>query len=229
MAHILEAYPPIEPRRLFFVTSFTQRPVYTDREPAGKSLIPDAAARIAKKGQGKPCKIPTLSNSSSTEDEVKNSLDIQVTRNRMVAIERSYPASNVHQQEIPVIENLIHENSGDCGRPSATAETTERRSRQTCQRTDKSLDYVRLDEDKYGYHFGAFVPSENKPVAVISVFLEPIPPVGTDVIEQRRWQSWGLSTVQEIFLHPEFQDQGIGTGLLRYGASHCSSMGATAL
>ncbi|KAF9235645.1 hypothetical protein BU15DRAFT_89498 [Melanogaster broomeanus] len=29
--------------------------------------------------------------------------------------------------------------------------------------------------DKHGYHFGAFVPSQDQPVAVISVFFEPIP------------------------------------------------------
>lgn len=94
---------------------------------------------------------------------------------------------------------------------------------------DKPLHYVRLDEDKYGYHFGAFVPpSQDKPVAVISVFFESIPPIGVG----DRTTSGGHRTsarFRKFACHPEFQGQGIGTSLLRYTASYCSSMGATVL
>lgn len=88
---------------------------------------------------------------------------------------------------------------------------------------NKPLDYVRLDEDKYGYHFGAFLPCRDKPVAVISVFFEPIPFVGTTTTGDQ-----GTAVrFRKFACHPEFQGQGIGTSLLRYAASRCSSMGAT--
>lgn len=97
---------------------------------------------------------------------------------------------------------------------------------------DKPLDYVRLDEDKYGCHFGAFVPSRDGPVAVISVFFEPIPSVaGTNSHDRTAsGDHCGASArFRKFACHPEFQGQGIGTSLLRYAASHCSSMGATVL
>lgn len=95
---------------------------------------------------------------------------------------------------------------------------------------DKPLDYVRLDEDKYGYHFGAFVPSQDKPVGVISVFFEPIPPVRDNTNDRTAIGSHGISArFRKFACHPEFQGQGIGTGLLRYAASYCSSMGAAVL
>ncbi|KAF8553665.1 acyl-CoA N-acyltransferase, partial [Imleria badia] len=90
---------------------------------------------------------------------------------------------------------------------------------------DKPLDYVRLDEDKYGYHFGAFVPCRDKPVAVISIFFEPIP-LGTN--DRTTSGHHGTSVrFRKFACHPEFQGQGIGTSLLRYAASYCSSNGAT--
>ena len=91
---------------------------------------------------------------------------------------------------------------------------------------DKPLDYVRLDEDKNGYHFGAFVPGRDKPVAVISVFFEPIPSVGSN---DRTASGDHGTTVRfrKFACHPEFQGQGIGTSLLRYAASYCTSKGAT--
>lgn len=93
---------------------------------------------------------------------------------------------------------------------------------------DKPLDYVRLDEDKHGYHFGAFVPCRDKPVAVISIFFEPIPAVvGTSC--QDRTASGTSARFRKFACHPEFQGQGVGTNLLRYAASYCSSMGATVL
>ena len=91
---------------------------------------------------------------------------------------------------------------------------------------DKPLDYVRLDEDKHGYHFGAFVPSHDKPVAVISVFFEPILPFGAN--DRTASGNHGTSArFRKFACHPEFQGQGIGTSLMRYAASYCSSKGAT--
>ncbi|KAG8214847.1 acyl-CoA N-acyltransferase [Butyriboletus roseoflavus] len=95
---------------------------------------------------------------------------------------------------------------------------------------DKPLDYVRLDEDKYGHHFGAFVPCQDKPVAVISVFFEPVPPVRANANDHTTSGDHGTSArFRKFACHPEFQGQGIGTSLLRYAASYCASMGAAVL
>ena len=42
---------------------------------------------------------------------------------------------------------------------------------------DRDVAYVSLPEDAEGYHFGAFLPSQNHeaPVAIISLFLAPVP------------------------------------------------------
>ncbi|KAG6379273.1 hypothetical protein JVT61DRAFT_11728 [Boletus reticuloceps] len=94
---------------------------------------------------------------------------------------------------------------------------------------DKPLDYVRLDEDTHGYHFGAFVPSRDKPAAVISAFFEPIPSVGSSSDRTASSDHGASARFRKFACHPEFQGQGIGTSLLRYAASHCASMGATVL
>ncbi|KAG9308524.1 hypothetical protein JVU11DRAFT_11868 [Chiua virens] len=93
---------------------------------------------------------------------------------------------------------------------------------------DKPLDYVRLDDDKYGHHFGAFVSSRDSPVAVISIFFEPVP---SSVINGCT-ASTGNGTsarFRKFACHPQFQGRGIGTRLLRYATSYCSSAGATVL
>jgi GNAT superfamily N-acetyltransferase len=93
---------------------------------------------------------------------------------------------------------------------------------------DKPLDYVRLDEDKHGYHFGAFVTSQDKPAAVISVFFESIPPGGASdrTASGNHWHGTS-ARFRKFACHPKFQGQGIGTSLMRYAASYCSSKGAT--
>ncbi|KIJ14981.1 hypothetical protein PAXINDRAFT_163184 [Paxillus involutus ATCC 200175] len=77
----------------------------------------------------------------------------------------------------------------------------------------KPRDFVRLDEDEDGDHFGAFFPSQDKPVAVISM-----------VMRDRT-----SARFRKFACHPDFQGRGIGTKLLNYLASHCWSMGAKIL
>ncbi|KAF9219146.1 hypothetical protein BS17DRAFT_789897 [Gyrodon lividus] len=93
----------------------------------------------------------------------------------------------------------------------------------------KPLDFVRLDEDKDGYHFGAFVSSQDEPVAVISVFVERIPLPGTNKDGNEAFKQGISARFRKFACHPEFQDRGIGTKLLNYTASYCWSMGAKVL
>lgn len=77
------------------------------------------------------------------------------------------------------------------------------------------LSKVRLPEDDDGWHFGAFVESEADPVAVISIFLEPLPidnnqvwPSGTMPITAARFRKFACD--------PSYQGRGVGTKLLKH-------------
>ncbi|KAH7885065.1 acyl-CoA N-acyltransferase [Phlebopus sp. FC_14] len=76
--------------------------------------------------------------------------------------------------------------------------------------------YVQLEEDNSGHHFGAFFPSQDKPVAVISVFLEPIPDASRQAISAR---------FRKFACYPEFQGRGIGSKLLDSIIAPCSELG----
>ncbi|KAI0073003.1 GCN5-related N-acetyltransferase [Panus rudis PR-1116 ss-1] len=91
---------------------------------------------------------------------------------------------------------------------------------------DKPQSYVLLPEDESGHHFGAFVsptsasdPDESSPVAVISVFEEPVPltagptnyaplPDGVFSTKAARFRKFACA--------PAYQNQGIGTALLAH-------------
>ncbi|KIJ61090.1 hypothetical protein HYDPIDRAFT_31602 [Hydnomerulius pinastri MD-312] len=89
------------------------------------------------------------------------------------------------------------------------------------------LDYVRLEEDKDGQHFGAFVPSQDQPVAVISVFLQPIPSgAETNQSSGETLQQANSARFRKFACHPDFQGRGIGTKLLSFIVPTCSRMGA---
>lgn len=89
----------------------------------------------------------------------------------------------------------------------------------------KPLSHVRLPEDDLGHHFSAFLPCCNKPVAVISLFLEAIPitcgasePAGHHPIAVR---------FRKFACHPDFRGRGIGTKLLHHVMTECTKLGAT--
>ncbi|CAL1713775.1 unnamed protein product [Somion occarium] len=84
----------------------------------------------------------------------------------------------------------------------------------------KPESHVRLPEDDSGYHFGAFVSSCDAPIAVISVFKEPLPPVidseqdeasiseAKPPFEAGRFRKFACDSV--------YQGHGVGTALLRH-------------
>jgi GNAT superfamily N-acetyltransferase len=63
---------------------------------------------------------------------------------------------------------------------------------------DKPIEFVRVPEDAFGFHFGYFI--DNEPVAVISLFFD----------EQNN------ARFRKFATHPEYQRQGIGSLLLRH-------------
>jgi GNAT superfamily N-acetyltransferase len=75
---------------------------------------------------------------------------------------------------------------------------------------DKPLDYVRIENDAEGYHYGAFLNDEL--VAVISLFV-----------------NGAVGRFRKLATHPDYQRQGIGTILLNYTIAEAQRLGATEL
>ena len=75
---------------------------------------------------------------------------------------------------------------------------------------DKPLEYVRIEDDDAGYHFGAFQGEEL--VAVISLFVAP---------PEARFRKFAT--------RPDCQRRGIGTALLRHVLGEARRRGATRL
>ncbi|TFK38954.1 hypothetical protein BDQ12DRAFT_85736 [Crucibulum laeve] len=89
---------------------------------------------------------------------------------------------------------------------------------------DMPISQVCLPEDQYGLHLGAFVASGEYPVAVISLFVEPLPidkevpfqtTNGTPVVKAVRFRKFACD--------PSYQGKGIGTNLLSYTVSMAQS------
>jgi len=98
-------------------------------------------------------------------------------------------------------------NDVDC-RPIAVEETLS--LRHTVLWPDAPLSQVCLPEDTNGYHFGAFVPFRHKPVAVISVFIEPLP---IDAVLDEEPAAIALR-FRKFACEPTYQNRGIGSHLL---------------
>ena len=84
---------------------------------------------------------------------------------------------------------------------------------------DHPVSHVRLPEDDDGYHYGAFLPKQTQPAAVISLFLQPLPSVTQEA------NALAISPQSNVPLacrfrkfacDPALQGRGIGTGLLKY-------------
>ncbi len=75
---------------------------------------------------------------------------------------------------------------------------------------DHPVSYVLLPEDASGYHYGAFLPDTSTPVAVISVFVDPLPdaPSVDTRAEAARFRKFACD--------PNHQGRGIGTMLLKH-------------
>jgi GNAT superfamily N-acetyltransferase len=80
------------------------------------------------------------------------------------------------------------------------------------------ISHACLPEDENGLHLGAFLPSHDHPIAVISLFIEPAP-IGITASHNQH----GLESVQVRFrkfaCDPEYQGRGIGSTLLRHSIS----------
>lgn len=75
---------------------------------------------------------------------------------------------------------------------------------------DKPADYVHLNDDPVGYHFGAFIGNEL--VAVISLFV-----------------SDGVGRFRKFATQPDYQRLGIGTQLLSHVIAESRRLGAVTL
>ncbi|KAG2361960.1 acyl-CoA N-acyltransferase [Suillus spraguei] len=93
-----------------------------------------------------------------------------------------------------------------------------------------SIADVRLAEDDNGLHFGAFVPQREKPIAVISLFDEPLPGhylviCGNDSHSQRK-----SARFRKFACDLMHQNQGVGTQLLQHAAEAArSTLGASTI
>ncbi len=85
---------------------------------------------------------------------------------------------------------------------------------------DKPLDYVKIDEDREGYHYGAF--SEDELIAVISLF-----------VGKGSAKSDSAGPVQARFrkfaTQPDWQRKGVGTLLLNHVITQARALGASTL
>ncbi|MBD2702400.1 GNAT family N-acetyltransferase [Spirosoma sp. BT702] len=85
---------------------------------------------------------------------------------------------------------------------------------------DKPFDYVKVENDSEGYHFGAFQNDEL--VAVISLF------VGLDDKNSEQ-QTPKTARFRKFAARPDRQRQGIGTLLLNHVIAEAKRLGATTL
>ncbi|KAK7682322.1 hypothetical protein QCA50_014526 [Cerrena zonata] len=81
---------------------------------------------------------------------------------------------------------------------------------------DKPESHVRLPEDDWGYHFGAFISTSDAPVAVISLFKEPLPPIPHTEQREGAVDSTNAARFRKFACDPTYQGRGVGTTLLRY-------------
>ncbi|KIK69993.1 hypothetical protein GYMLUDRAFT_236442 [Collybiopsis luxurians FD-317 M1] len=104
---------------------------------------------------------------------------------------------------------------------------------------DLPIDKLKLPEDGNGWHFGAFVPDDpsatDDPIAVISLFLDPIPiDCGAVISEDSEFtnNSESLSSFvpsraavrfRKFACRQSMQGQGIGTALLKYALDFARS------
>lgn len=96
-------------------------------------------------------------------------------------------------------------------RPISAAETVP--LRHSVLWPEKPVSYVRLPEDVHGHHYGAFLsPSDETPIAVISVFIEALPLAATLSASS----STAAARFRKFACEPSHQGRGIGTALLQH-------------
>lgn len=85
---------------------------------------------------------------------------------------------------------------------------------------DKPFEYVKVENDEEGHHFGAFLNDEL--VAVISLF------VSRDDTNPGRANP-GRARFRKFAVHPDYQRKGLGTHLMDYIIAEARRLGATSL
>lgn len=82
------------------------------------------------------------------------------------------------------------------------------------------VSHVLLPEDDLGFHYGAFVSCRDTPVAVISVFKEPLPgnPQGGGAGNTPA----AVARFRKFACEPSYQGRGIGTKLLKHAFNAAS-------
>lgn len=78
------------------------------------------------------------------------------------------------------------------------------------------VSHVLLPEDSQGFHYGAFLPQRETPVAVISVFKESLPSDMRRETKVPEEQPAAAARFRKFACEPSHQGRGIGTTLLKY-------------
>lgn len=79
------------------------------------------------------------------------------------------------------------------------------------------VSHVLLPEDTLGFHYGAFASSRDTPVAVISIFKEPLP---ANLQEEAASEApTAVARFRKFACEPSYQGRGIGTKLLQHAFS----------
>ncbi|KAI0727152.1 GCN5-related N-acetyltransferase [Fomitopsis betulina] len=82
------------------------------------------------------------------------------------------------------------------------------------------VSHVLLSEDQFGFHYGAFSASRETPVAVISIFKEPLP---TNMQEGVASEApTAVARFRKFACEPSYQGHGIGSKLLQHAFSVAS-------
>ena len=95
---------------------------------------------------------------------------------------------------------------------------------------DKSTTYVLLPEDSTGHHLGAFLSEAEPAIAVISLFVEPLP---MSELRLKTAVSSGATSIAARFrkfaCHPSQQGRGIGSALLKDAFNAARDLGCTVI
>lgn len=90
---------------------------------------------------------------------------------------------------------------------------------------DKPFDYVKVDNDEEGYHYGAFRADELVAVAVISLFIENDDLTDTHQATHQTANS-GRARFRKFATRPDCQRMGIGTQLMNHVMAEARRMHA---
>jgi hypothetical protein len=72
---------------------------------------------------------------------------------------------------------------------------------------ERDVSYVSLPEDADGYHVGAFLPSHDAPICIISLFLAPIPQTEIDESPPNTMHHTAAAQFRKFACHPAYQSR----------------------